>query len=95
MNLDSLKSQSQELFNKVIKLRVFIFALIVIVIYGYLLLRINTLKNPQPALVSQSSQSQATTHIDPALVNKINQLQDDSVSVQALFNQARQNPFQE
>lgn len=79
-----------------LRFRVVIFLAIVAVVYAFVVFRIHTLSDAQP---NQSNIASQTTvpqpHIDQATVDKINQLQNNSVSVQALFNQARQNPFQE
>ena len=95
MNSDKLKNQLTDILKQLIGLRLPLFILIVVLIYGFLVLRINTLKNAEPSQSAIAEQTQAEPHIDPTTVNKIKQLQDDSVSVQALFNQARQDPFQE
>jgi hypothetical protein len=52
---------------------------------------------PDPVAVTTAEQAkqQTTPHIDPAIVQKIKQLNDNSVSAHALFNQSRQNPFGE
>lgn len=73
----------------------FIFFLVVAALYGYIVWRINVYSNT-PASQSEASAKAATQpHIDPATVQKLQNLQDNSVNVQALFDQARQNPFQE
>jgi hypothetical protein len=72
------------------------FLLFVAALYGFVILRINSLGNNQPSTVAVSGQVQAAQvpHIDKSVVQQLNSLQDNSVSVQALFNQARSNPFQ-
>ncbi len=74
-----------------------IFILFVAVLYGFLLLRVNSLGNAQPSQTSIDSQVQAAAipHIDQKVVQQLQSLQDNSVTVKALFNQARNNPFQE
>ena len=74
-----------------------LFLVFVAVLYGFVLLRINSLTNAQPASDTVSSQVQAAhvPRIDPTVIKQLQSLQDNSVSVQALFDQARQNPFQE
>jgi hypothetical protein len=74
-----------------------LFLVFVALIYGFVLLRIDSLSNAQPSADAVSSQVQAANipHIDPALVQQLQSLQDNSVSVKSLFNQARANPFQE
>ena len=74
-----------------------LFLVFVAFIYGFILLRINSLDNVQPSDDAVTSQVQAAriTHIDPGVVRQLQSLQDNSVSVKTLFNQARANPFQE
>ncbi|HTB49267.1 MAG TPA: hypothetical protein VK712_04250 [Verrucomicrobiae bacterium] len=105
MNLTKNKPELniQDLLEKLIvglkKLRrysVVIFLIFIALLYGFVLLRINSLSNTQPSPDAVSSQVQAaqTPHIDESVVKQLQSLQDNSVSVQALFNQARSNPFQ-
>lgn len=72
------------------------FLLFVALLYGFLLLRINNLANTQPAQDTVTSQVKAAKlpHIDQTVVKQLHSLQDNSVSVQSLFDQARNNPFQ-
>jgi hypothetical protein len=64
-------------------------------LYGFLLLRISDLANMQPSQDSVTSQVKAARlpHIDPAVVKQLHSLQDNSVNVQSLFDQVRNNPF--
>lgn len=73
-----------------------IFMVFILGLYGFLFLRISALSNAQPSPAAVSSQVQAAQipHIDQSVVNQLQSLQDNSVNVQALFNQARSNPFQ-
>lgn len=72
------------------------FIVMVVAIYGFLLLRITTLSNQQPSESQISAQVNASQipQIDKQVVEQLRSLEDNSVSVQALFNQARSNPFQ-
>ena len=72
------------------------FLVFVALLYGFVFLRINNLSSAQPTADAVSSQVKAAQlpHIDQTVVNQLQSLQDNSVSVQALFNQARSNPFQ-
>lgn len=73
-----------------------IFLIFVVLLYSFVLLRINNLSNIQPSSDAINSQVKAAQvpHIDQPVVKQLQTLQDNSVSVQALFNQARNNPFQ-
>lgn len=66
-----------------------------VIVYAYVFLGIHNNLNTQPTQTQISSNLKTTAQptINPAVVNQIEQLQNNSVSVQALFNQARQNPF--
>lgn len=94
--MNKSSDQLQKILRELLRLRVLLFLILVACVYGFVGLRVMNLRNQQP---DQSAVSSATTitqpHIDQATVDKIKQLQDNSVNVQALFNQARQNPFQE
>ncbi len=74
-----------------------IFLAFVVLLYGFVVLRINSLTTAQPSSDAVASHVQAThsLHIDKSVVNQLQSLQDNSVSVKSLFNQARDNPFQE
>lgn len=65
-------------------------------IYGFLLLRTHTLNNTQPSADAVSSQVKAARlpHIDQSVVKQLQTLRDNSVNVQSLFDQQRNNPFQ-
>ena len=95
MNKGNLDHQLKKVGKIFISLRFILFLILAAGVYGFLIWRINTLRNAEPSQAATTSQSSTTTHIDQATVNKISQLQDNSVNVQALFDQARQNPFQE
>jgi hypothetical protein len=75
--------------------RVFIFFLSVATLYGYIVWRINTFSNAPASTSEETAQTAAQPHIDPATVQKIESLKDNSVNVQSLFDSARNNPFQE
>lgn len=73
-----------------------LFVTFVACIYGFVLLRINSLSSLQPPQSAVDTQVKAARipHIDQDVVNKLESLEDNSVSVQTLFDQARNNPFQ-
>lgn len=76
--------------------RVLLFALLLIAIFGFLAYRIYLLAHP--ASNQAAVDSKVTTvapSIDPKVIHQLQSLQDNSVNVQALFDQARHNPFAE
>lgn len=92
-----MKEQLSELGLKLYALRYVIFAVIVLIIYTYTVLNILNQQNSSPSAttLSKATSSTQSPQVNPATVAKINQLKNNSVSVKALFNQARQNPFSE
>jgi hypothetical protein len=96
MNSD-VKNQLQHTFKRLLRLRVALFLLLVVIVYAFVIWRVDTLSNAQPPadVIASKLSSSKNPRIDQVTVDKITQLQDNSVNVQALFNQARQNPFHE
>ena len=70
--------------------------LLMILLYGYVLIKINGFESaaPSASAIASKLKTSASPAINQTVVNELNQLQNNSVSVQALFNQARSNPFQ-
>jgi nitrate reductase NapE component len=95
MSNNKSQAQLQQLSAQFLRFRIVLFLLLVALVYGFVVWRIDALKNAPPTPSAVASKLQSTTHIDQATINKVQQLQDNSVSVQTLFNQARQNPFHE
>lgn len=72
------------------------FFVLVAAVYGFVILRINLLSNVQPsqAQIDEQVSSTPVPRIDPKVAEQLEQLQDNSVNVQTLFQEARDNPFQ-
>ena len=92
-----------DLIDKLIQIKrillgysVLIFVLFIAGLYGFILFRISSLTNAQPSSSAVSGQVQAAQipHIDKNVLNQLESLQNNSVNVQSLFNNARSNPFQ-
>lgn len=75
----------------------FIITVLLLVAYGFLILRTNQLisKEPTSGQVDAQLQTVKRPQLDQSAVNKILQLQDQNVQVQSLFQHARDNPFSE
>jgi hypothetical protein len=73
-----------------------LFVIFVALLYGFVLLRTNSLNNAQPTSDAVTNQIQAAKvpHIDKSVVRQLESLHNNSVNVQTLFNEARSNPFQ-
>lgn len=76
-------------------------ALIIIVLfcslYGYIILQISAISNNEPdeAQVSEQIQAVSKPKVNEQTAEIIQGLQDQNVNVQAIFNEARDNPFSE
>jgi hypothetical protein len=95
LDLASLSAQASILLKSLRAYRVLIFFLTVASCYGFIVWRINVYSNTPANQSEETAQATSQPHVDPATVQKILNLQSNSVSVQTLFNEARQNPFQE
>jgi hypothetical protein len=73
------------------------FLVFLVAVYGFLLWRIYTLTStgPDQSAVSSKLQTVGVPKVDPKVVSKMQDLEDNSQSAQTLFDQARQNPFSE
>ncbi len=95
----NVKALLGKLTGSVQKVRPYSFVIFIVLVaglYGVVLLKINTIVNQQPSPDAVSSQVKAAKvpHFDKATISQLKSLQDNSVSVQALFKDARDNPFQ-
>jgi hypothetical protein len=80
-------------FHKAGRYAIILFVVFLAVVYGALLYRVNTLSSAEPT--EEAVAKASTPRIDPDIVNKLLDLRDNSVQVKTLFDEARNNPFQE
>jgi hypothetical protein len=75
----------------------FIMAILALAVFGFLVFRINQLSRIEPdeTAVLEKLETVRRPKIDQSVVDKIEQLQDQNIQVQSLFDQARNNPFSE
>lgn len=74
-----------------------IFIIALFGIYSFLVFRINALNAQEPSDddVTAKLKTVQRPKVDQSVIDKIQQLQDNSVDVRSLFNHARDNPFEE
>ena len=79
------------------KYAVFIFVIVVLLIYSYLVFYIGGLSSQEPdeAAIAERLKTVQRPKIDEDALTKIQQLEDQNIQVQTLFQQARDNPFVE
>lgn len=92
-----LISPLKDLLKKAARYRVVLFSLFLLAVYGYLGFQIFRLTTAAPSADSVSGQLTViqSPRVDTRAVDELKKLQDNSVEVKALFDQARNNPFQE
>lgn len=75
----------------------FIVVIAALGVFGFFILRINQFSRAEPdeSAVEEKLETVQRPKIDPEVIEKIEQLQDQNIQVQALFDQARNNPFSE
>ena len=85
-----------DLFHRLSRYAPIMFFVLIAVVYGFVLLRITMLANLQPTNSDVSGEiAQLTPHIDKNAVQQLQGLEDNSVNVKSLFEDARNNPFGE
>jgi hypothetical protein len=93
----NIQSQFQHIGKELLRIRIVVFLSVLTLLYGFIVWRVADFIRAEPDQQTIDSQSSPAKqpNIDQATVNRNQQLQDNSVNVQTLFDQARQNPFQE
>ena len=92
----SLPQLAMEYVSKLARYAPIMFFVLIALVYGFVLVRITMLANAQPTTVDISSEvAQLTPHIDKNAVQQLQSLEDNSVNVRTLFENARNNPFGE
>lgn len=79
------------------KYHIAIFFTVVSLLLVFLIFRVNQLARIEPTedQIQERIELTARPKVEPALIEKIQQLRDQNVQVEALFQQARENPFSE
>lgn len=101
MSLEINKTNLNKLADNTIsaakKYGLIIFIITGLLISSYLILSINNLLNKEPseASIAEKSKLNQATKIDESAVNTIKDLRSANVEVKTLFEQSRDNPFQE
>jgi hypothetical protein len=97
LDLNTIETKASSFLHTLYKYRLLLFVVFIAALYGFLVWRISAFATVEPdsTAVANKVQSSHTPHIDTNVVKKIQELQDNSVSVKALFNDARSSPFQE
>lgn len=97
IDLKALPKQLKRYAKKAERYIIVSFIVLVLGLYIFLVLQISNAAQSEPSQANISEQLGTVKRlkIDQESINKIQQLQDQNVVVQSLFEEARDNPFQE
>lgn len=97
LDLQTIKDTAKTGLRTAVRYRVLIFFLVVGIVYGYVVFMIGNLSNAEPSATAQNSSAAniRVPKVDQSVVKQLQALRDNNVSVQTLFEQARNNPFNE
>jgi len=99
MNLDikDIQAKIVPLINKLRKYFGFIVILIMLGLFGFVVNQIRTYATAEPSedAIIESLPSTGAVKIDSETASTIQKLESTNIDVETLFNEARDNPFQE
>lgn len=97
INTAQLTTRIQPLLRFFKRYAIFIFMIVLLGIFAFLVFRINHFSQVEPAddAVQEKLQTVQRPKVDQSVLDKIQQLQDQNIQVQSLFDKARSNPFNE
>lgn len=87
----------KNILGKVQRYTVFLSAIGILLVYSFLVLRVSTLSQAEPNedQIAEQANTVKRLRIDQNSIDKIEQLEDQNIAVQALFQDARNNPFRD
>lgn len=97
LDIKQLGTLARNTVAKLQRYAAFIFIISVLLIYAFLVLRISVLSQAEPSeeAIAEKSNTVKRLKIDQKAIDKIEQLEDQNIGVQSLFESARDNPFQD
>lgn len=97
INLKTVQQKVMPVLMSLISQVKFVFAVVLALVYGFLIVRIGLLSKSEPNIdaVDGALLEIKRPRIDKDAVAKIYELRDQNIQVQTFFQQARENPFSE
>jgi|SRR5579862_2655350 len=97
LNLKSLNvlPQLKKYYLKYRRHLVFVVVLAILLVYVLVVFKINRLANAEPSPDQEVLVTSSVPRIDANAIKQIQSLENNSPNVHSLFEQARNNPFQE
>lgn len=96
LDKDAILQKLQYLFETAQKYSMTIFLTLIAVVYGFVFYQINSLNSRQPSQtqIDKYVRASHSPHVDKTVIKQLESLKDNSVNVQTLFDNSRDNPFQ-
>lgn len=99
MNIDkdTLTTKINQLFKLLQQHALFLGIAGFCIVYGYIIMQISALTATEPnqAKVTEQLKTVPRPKVDPKVAETIQGLESENINVQAIFNEARENPFSE
>lgn len=95
LDLKSIKPKAKKIFGMVLARATFITVLLVLAAYLVVVWHISSLATAEPPPEAEAAISGSIPKVNKKAVQQIQQLEESSSEVRSLFNEARNNPFQE
>jgi Tfp pilus assembly protein PilO len=96
MNTKNLISKLGPIKNFIARYAVIIFILASVLVFGYMSLSISYFSNVEPTdqQIEDKKASLKIVKLNDVAVKKIQELQDQNINIESLFNNGRANPFE-
>lgn len=97
LNISGSIKKIQALGQKFLSYLGLLFVLTMLGLYSFLVFRINSLTTAEPTddAITEKLNTVQRPKVDQTVIDKVQSLEDNSVEVKALFQEARDNPFSE
>ncbi len=97
LELKDILKKIEPFIERLKQYKVILFVVGLSLTFGYLILQISSYAQQEPTddAVAEKLTTVQRPKIDESAINKIEQLKDQNIEVQSLFDQARDNPFSE
>lgn len=96
INKDTIINKLLPIKNFIGRYSVIIFIIAVVSVLSFMTLRIAHYANLEPSdsQIDEKKASLKNTKLDEAAISKIKELQDKNISIESLFDNGRNNPFE-
>lgn len=96
MNIDTYLAKLVPIKTFISRYVVIIFIVSVVAVFSFMTLGIANFADREPTMlqIDEKRLSVKVVKLDEKSINKIKELQDQNISIESLFNNGRENPFE-